>query len=48
MATEHTAEWITKLIERGEDVGHCLAFIKEIAEKEEKMQREMKGELKES
>ena len=36
MATEHTAEWMSKLIERGEDVGQCIAFLKELAVKEEK------------
>ena len=36
MATEHTSEWMSKLIERGEDVGQCIAFLKEIAEMEER------------
>ena len=37
MASEHTAEWMSKLIDRGEDVGQCIAFLKELAEKEEKL-----------
>ena len=36
MTTEHTSEWMSKLIERGEDVGQCIAFLKEISEKEER------------
>lgn len=36
MATEQTVDWMSKLIDRGEDVGQCIAFLKEIAVKEEK------------
>ena len=31
-----SSEWMSKLIERGEDVGQCIVFLKELAEKEEK------------
>ena len=35
MAKEQTAEWLGKLIERGEDVDKCLVLLREMSAQEE-------------
>ena len=36
MAGEKTSEWMSKLIERGEDVGKVIDFLRELSVKEER------------